>query len=68
MLPERQILGERAISVQRLAEQLNVSVRTARRMIQAGELRAHRIGRLWRVFEVDLQDCGFRGMAISVPN
>jgi excisionase family DNA binding protein len=48
-LPERQILTQPAISVQGLAKRLDVSVRTARRLILAGELSAHRIGRQWRV-------------------
>jgi excisionase family DNA binding protein len=55
MLPEGQMVNEPAISIQRLAERLDVSQRTARRIIRAGGLRAHRIGRQWRVFEGDLQ-------------
>jgi excisionase family DNA binding protein len=45
-----------AISVSRLAKRLDVSTRTARRIIEDGDLKAHRIGRQWRVFEPDLQD------------
>ena len=55
-MPEGQIMNQPAISIQRLAQRLNVSVRTARRLIHAGELKAHRIGRQWRVFEADIQD------------
>jgi excisionase family DNA binding protein len=55
-LPEEQSLNQPAISIQGLAKRLGVSVRTARRLIRAGALRAHRIGRQWRVFEADLQD------------
>jgi len=55
-LPEEQNLNQPAISIQGLAKRLDVSVRTARRLIRAGTLRAHRIGRQWRVFEGDLQD------------
>jgi excisionase family DNA binding protein len=47
--------NEQAVSIQHLARQLNVSTRTTRRLIVAGALRAHRVGRQWRVFESDLQ-------------
>lgn len=50
------IMGDRALSVSRLARRLDVSARTARRIIEAGELKAHRIGRQWRVFKPDLAD------------
>ena len=50
------MIHQSAISIQRLAQRLDVSVRTARRIIRAGELRAHRIGRQWRVFETDIED------------
>jgi excisionase family DNA binding protein len=56
MVPEGQVVNEPAISIQRLAKRLDVSQRTARRLIRAGGLRAHRIGRQWRVFEGDLRD------------
>lgn len=45
-----------ASSVSRLSKRLDVSERTARRLIESGELRAYRVGRQWRVFEPDLQD------------
>jgi excisionase family DNA binding protein len=45
-----------ALSVSRLAKRLCVCERTARRIIEAGDLKAHRIGRQWRVFELDLRD------------
>ena len=35
---------------------LGVAVRTTRRLINADEIRAHRIGWQWRVFEADMQD------------
>lgn len=47
---------EPAFSVCRVAKRLNVSDRTARRLIEAGALKAYRIGRQWRVFEPDLQE------------
>ena len=47
---------EQAFSVCRVAERLNVSDRTARRLIEAGALKAYRIGRQWRVFEPDLEE------------
>lgn len=34
---------------------LRVSTRTVTRLIQAGELAAHKIGRQWRISRVDLQ-------------
>jgi len=48
--------NQQAISLQRIAKQLDVSVQTTRRLIVRGNLRAHRIGRQWRVFESDLED------------
>jgi excisionase family DNA binding protein len=48
--------AEQAISIRHLAKRLDVSTRTARRLIREGELRAHRIRRQWRVFESDLHD------------
>jgi len=49
-------MAEQVNSVSQLAKRLNVSTRTARRIIEDGALKAHRIGRQWRVFEEDLQD------------
>ena len=49
-------MDDQAISVSRLAKRLDVSTRTARRIIEVGDLKAHRIGRQWRVFEPDLHD------------
>jgi excisionase family DNA binding protein len=45
-----------AISAQGIAEKLAVSSMTIKRLITTGDLRAHRVGRQWRVFERDLQD------------
>ncbi|WP_205082896.1 helix-turn-helix domain-containing protein [Paracraurococcus ruber] len=42
------------LSVPAVAERLDVSVKTVRRMIDAGELPAHRVGRLVRVSADDL--------------
>jgi excisionase family DNA binding protein len=55
-MPGAATRGGQALSIQRLAERLDVSPRTARRLIREGELRAHRIRRQWRVFEHDLRD------------
>lgn len=49
-------MDDQAISVSRVAVRLDVSERTARRLIETGDLKAHRIGRQWRVFAADLQD------------
>jgi excisionase family DNA binding protein len=49
-------VNDQANSVSTLSERLDVSQRTARRLIQEGQLKAHRIGRQWRVFEPDFQD------------
>lgn len=46
---------EAALSVMQVARRLNVSERTARKVIASGDLRAHRVGRQLRVFEADLQ-------------
>ena len=49
-------LDYQALSVSRLAKRLHVSERTVRRIIDSGELKAHRVGRQWRVFDLDLRD------------
>ena len=43
------------VPVATVAKRLDVSTRTARRIIESGELKAYRIRRQWRVFESDLQ-------------
>jgi len=48
--------GERFLSVAEVAVRLDVSPKTVRRMIDRGDLRAHRIGRLVRVGERSLAD------------
>jgi excisionase family DNA binding protein len=55
MLQER-IMNDSAISVAVIAKRLDVCERTARRIIEAGDLKAHRIRRQWRVFEADFQE------------
>ena len=45
-----------AFSLQTLAKRLNVSEKTVRRIVDAGALKTHRIGRQIRVFEVDFQN------------
>jgi excisionase family DNA binding protein len=41
-------------TIDEAAELLNVSPRTVRRLIEAGALRAHRIGRLVRISDEDI--------------
>ena len=41
-------------TIDETAELLNVSPRTVRRLIEAGALRAHRIGRLVRISDEDI--------------
>jgi excisionase family DNA binding protein len=41
-------------TIDETAELLNVSPRTVRRLIEAGALRAHRIGRLIRISDEDI--------------
>jgi excisionase family DNA binding protein len=49
-------VNERANSISSIAKRLGVSEKTARRIIEAGALKAYRIGKQWRVFEGDLQE------------
>ena len=44
----------RLFGVDDVAKQLSVSVKTIRRWVESGELRAHRLGRLLRVSQEDL--------------
>lgn len=44
----------RMMTLEEAADFLAVSTRTLRRRIAAGELIAHRFGRVWRVAEKDL--------------
>jgi excisionase family DNA binding protein len=50
------IVDEQALSITRVATILDVHERTARRLIETGELKGHKIRRQWRVFRPDLQD------------
>ena len=45
----------RLYTLEQVADRLQVSVRTLRRWIDAGDLVAHRIGRGLRITEADLQ-------------
>jgi excisionase family DNA binding protein len=49
-------MNQQVLSLQAVAERLDISDETVRREIEGGKLRAYRIGRQWRVFEADLQD------------
>ena len=44
------------LTLKQTADHLQVSVKTVRRWIDAGDLVAHRLGRQWRVSLVDLQN------------
>lgn len=44
------------LSVVDIARRLRLAERTARRLIVSGELKGHRVGRQWRVFEPDFVD------------
>jgi excisionase family DNA binding protein len=46
----------KALPISHVSKRLNVCYKTTRRIIASGELRAHRIRRQWRVFEVDLRE------------
>ena len=45
---------EKSISQQAAAEALSVHPVTIRRLITAGKLKAFKVGRVWRIREVDL--------------
>jgi excisionase family DNA binding protein len=49
-------MNKSALSVTKVSIELGVCRRTTLRLIESGELRAHRIGGQWRVFLSDLQD------------
>jgi excisionase family DNA binding protein len=44
----------RFYTIAMVAETLNVSSKTVRRLIESGALRAHRVGRQWRIAEDNL--------------
>lgn len=46
--------ASRMLSIVAVAARLDVSTKTVRRAIKAGDLRVHRIGRLYRITEEDL--------------
>jgi len=47
---------DRFYSPAEVAEYLSVNVQTVRRWIRAGELRAYRIGRFWRVSRKQVEE------------
>jgi excisionase family DNA binding protein len=50
-------VDNQALTVSRVAKRLDTSNRTVLRIIESGQLIAHRIGRRqWRIFEPDLQE------------
>lgn len=46
----------RLLTVATVAERLQISEKTVRRWIDAGDLRSHRLGRCLRISEADLQE------------
>ena len=58
----------RLLSVDDVAEQLSVSTKTVRRLIDRGALRACRIGRLLRIDRTDLEDLKRRGTVFQPQN
>ena len=47
-------LSHRLLTIQNVADILQVSQRSVRRWLDAGDLVAHRIGRQWRISQGDL--------------
>jgi excisionase family DNA binding protein len=54
-MPSKQDDLERpaALSVSGIARELDISKRTAARLVETGELKAHRVRRQWRVLRAD---------------
>lgn len=46
---------DRALTLAAAARRLSVDVRTVRRLINRGELRATKIGRVWRIRESEVE-------------
>ena len=46
---------DRLLTIKEVAEYLRVDPKTVRRLIEDGELAAHKIGRQWRISESDLK-------------
>ena len=59
MSPDTNVASEHPLptllTIDQTAKHLQVSTKTVRRWIEAGELVAHRFGRQWRISESDLQ-------------
>lgn len=51
----RSLTQERLLTLQDIAGHLRISLKTARRWIDSGELAAFKIGRQWRISETDLR-------------
>ncbi len=54
MAPEK-FEDNRLLTIREVAEYLRVDPKTVRRLIEDGELAAHKIGRQWRISESDLK-------------
>jgi excisionase family DNA binding protein len=69
MVPRRREKGARPIvspigqvfTTEEAAQILKTSLRTIQRMIRLGQLKAHRVGRGYRIRDVDLQEFFERG-------
>ena len=48
-------MNEKALTPEQVAERLTVSTETIRRLIDAGKLRAFKVGRQWRMFPDDVE-------------
>ena len=46
---------QQLLSIEQVADYIQVSTKTIRRWIKAGDLVAHRFGRQWRISSADLQ-------------
>jgi excisionase family DNA binding protein len=46
---------QRLLTIPEVAELLQVSTKTVRRMISSGDLPAHRLGRQWRIAPAELK-------------
>jgi excisionase family DNA binding protein len=44
-------------SIKGLADDWDVSQQTVRRLIKSGKLKAHRVGRQWRIRDTDAVNC-----------
>jgi excisionase family DNA binding protein len=53
---EAAVNQDRALSISTIAKRLDVCERTARRLVESGDLRAIRVGRQWRILPRDFEE------------